>query len=106
MPSATCAWDTWVEPPTSSSSRQRGWSCAVTPTYSVKALGELPKLKEKLEAFKALYGSGDVRHDLALVRCVALSARVTSVSEEYESMLLLLLWLLMLLVSLVLLCRI
>lgn len=79
VPSATCAWDTWVEPPTSPSSHQRGWSCTVTPTYSVKTLGELPELKEKLEAFRGLYGSGDVRHDLALVRCVVLSLKVTSV---------------------------
>ena len=84
MPSAKCAWDTWVEPPTPPSPRQRGWSCIIKPTYSVKTPAELPELKEKLEAFQGLYGSGDRRHDLALVRCVVLNARVTSVPYECE----------------------
>lgn len=47
-----------------------GWRCTVTPIYSIESLeGEgLPGLKEELEALRCLYGSGDVRHDQALVR--------------------------------------
>lgn len=68
MPNVACTWSTSVEPPIEPTLSHWGWRCTVTPVYSIQSLEQMPELKEELEAFRCLYGSGDVRHDLALVR--------------------------------------
>ena len=68
MPNLACTWSKSVEPPIEPTLSHWGWRCTVTPIYSTESLEEMPELKEELEAFRCLYGSGDVRHDLALVR--------------------------------------
>ena len=57
-----------MEPPIEPTLSHWGWRCTVTPIYSTESLEEMPELKDELEALRCLYGSGDVRHDLALVR--------------------------------------
>lgn len=69
VPSDGCTWNKSLEPPIVPTQSRWGWRCTVTPIYSIDNLGgEVPGLKEELEALRCLYGSGDVRHDHALVR--------------------------------------
>eukprot|EP00752_Nemacystus_decipiens_P002251 g2132.t2 len=70
VPNLGCALCKSVEPPIEPALSHWGWRCTVTPIYSTENLEEMLELKEELEAFRCLYGSGDVRHDLALVRYV------------------------------------
>lgn len=63
-----CTWDKLVEPPVEPALSYWGWRCTVTPIFSIESLSGLPELQEELGAFRSLYGSGDVKHDLALVR--------------------------------------
>lgn len=63
-----CTWDKSIEPPVEPTLSHWGWRCTVTPIFSIESLSELPELQEELGAFRSLYGSGDFKHDLALVR--------------------------------------
>ncbi|CAM9143892.1 unnamed protein product [Scytosiphon promiscuus] len=65
-----CTWNTSIEPPVEPALSHWGWRCTVTPIFSIDSLSGIPELQEELRAFRSVYGSGDFKHDLALVRYV------------------------------------